>query len=157
MTTAVDTNIILDVLIPDEPFAASSKALLERHLASGRLILCEVVLAELAGLFPFESELDAFLSDTGMRLVRSDERSLYVAGKRWAAYASGPKKGRLGCRKCGTSFKVACPRCGEPYKGRFHVLADFLVGAHALAHADCLLSRDSGVYKSHFKDLKVIG
>ena len=70
MITAVDTNIILDILIPDEPFANSSKTLLERHLSRGQLILCEVVLAELAGLFPSEKELKAFLSETGMRLVR---------------------------------------------------------------------------------------
>jgi hypothetical protein len=30
MITAVDTNIILDVLIPGEPFGESSKELLER-------------------------------------------------------------------------------------------------------------------------------
>jgi len=35
-------------------------------------------------------------------------------------------------------------------------LADFLIGAHALTHVECMLSRDLGVYKSHFKDLKVV-
>jgi predicted nucleic acid-binding protein len=33
MITAVDTNIILDVLIPDEPFGETSKRLLDRHLS----------------------------------------------------------------------------------------------------------------------------
>lgn len=51
MITAVDTNIILDILIPGEPFALSSKALLDRHLLQGQLILSEVVLAELAAQF----------------------------------------------------------------------------------------------------------
>ena len=36
------------------------------------------------------------------------------------------------------------------------VLSDFLIGAHALEQADCLLSRDLGIYKSNFSDLKVI-
>jgi hypothetical protein len=40
---------------------------------------------------------------------------------------------------------------------RLHVLADFLIGTHALVHADCILSRDLGVYKTYFKDLKVVG
>ena len=48
MITAVDTNIILDVLIPGEPFGESSKELLDRHSSKGKLILCEVVFAELA-------------------------------------------------------------------------------------------------------------
>ena len=47
MITAVDTNIILDILIPNEPFRASSQKLLERFWAKGKLILSEIVLAEL--------------------------------------------------------------------------------------------------------------
>ena len=51
MITAVDTNIILDVLIPGEPFGKSSKKLLDHHLSKGKLIICEVVFAELAARF----------------------------------------------------------------------------------------------------------
>jgi len=47
MITAVDTNILLDILIPDEPFSLSSKDLLDRHVSMGQLIICEVVYAEL--------------------------------------------------------------------------------------------------------------
>ncbi|MBI4332975.1 MAG: hypothetical protein HY673_17040 [Chloroflexi bacterium] len=39
---------------------------------------------------------------------------------------------------------------------RLHVLADFLVGAHALTRADCILSRDPGIYKNYFHDLKLV-
>jgi predicted nucleic acid-binding protein len=156
MITAVDTNIILDILIPDEPFANSSKTLLERHLSRGQLILCEVVLAELAGLFPSEKELRAFLSETGMRLVRSNEKSLYIAGTGWATYTAKGGKNRVSCAGCGKAFKVACPHCGQAFTRRLHVLADFLIGAHALTHADCIISRDLGVYKTYFGDLKVV-
>ena len=34
MITAVDTNIILDILIPDEPFSDSSKKLLDHFLSN---------------------------------------------------------------------------------------------------------------------------
>jgi hypothetical protein len=40
---------------------------------------------------------------------------------------------------------------------RLHVLADFLIGAHALVQADCILSRDLGVYKTYFSDLTMVG
>ena len=60
MITAVDTNIILDVLIPGEPFGKSSKELLDRRMSKGRLILSEVVFAELAARFPSEEELGCF-------------------------------------------------------------------------------------------------
>ena len=156
MITAVDTNIILDILIPAEPFAGSSKKLLDRHLSKGSLIIGEVVFAELSAHFPAEKELGMFLSETGIRLVYSKERSLYEAGARWAEYSKKSKKGRFLCAKCGNIFEVVCPRCTIALPKRLHVLADFLIGAHALANADCLLSRDLGVYKAYFSELRVV-
>ena len=156
MITAVDTNIVLDVLIPGEPSGESSKELLDHHSAKGKLILCEVVFAELAARFPSEEELASFLADTRMSLVYSDEKSLYMAGSRWAQYARKSAKNRLSCDKCGHAFDATCPQCKAALTKRLHVLADFLVGAHALVQADCILSRDLGVYKTYFSDLAVI-
>ncbi len=157
MITSVDTNIILDVLIPDEPFGETSKRLLDRHLSKGKLIICEVVFAELAAGFPSEKELKSFLADTGMGLVHSNDRALFLAGSRWAEYSRKAPKNRFSCGKCGHAIEVTCPRCAAPLSKRLHVLGDFIIGAHALVHADCILSRDSGVYKTYFNDLKVIG
>jgi predicted nucleic acid-binding protein len=156
MITAVDTNIILDVLIPGEPFGESSKELLDRHLSKGNLILCEVVFAELAARFSSEEELASFLADTRMNLIYSDEKSLYMAGSRWAEYARKSAKNQFSCGKCGHAFEATCPQCKAVLTKRLHVLADFLIGAHALVQADCILSRDLGVYKTYFSDLKVI-
>ena len=156
MITAVDTNIILDVLIPDEPFSARSKALLDSHLSSGQLVVCEIVYAELASWFPSEKELKAFLAETGIRLNRSAEKALHTAGTRWAEYAKKANRNLFSCAKCGHSFQMSCPRCKTPFTRRLHVLADFLIGAHALEHADCLLSRDLGMYRTYFRDLKVV-
>ncbi|WP_435548300.1 type II toxin-antitoxin system VapC family toxin [Desulfobacterium sp. N47] len=156
MITALDTNIILDVLIPGEPFGESSKDLLDLHLSKGKLIICEVVFAELAAMFPSEEEIASFLADTRTTLVYSDEKSLYMAGSRWAKYARKSVKNRLTCGKCGHPFEVICPRCRAALTKRLHVLADFLIGAHALVEADCILSRDMGIYKTYFSDLKVI-
>ena len=156
MITAVDTNIILDVLIPGEPFGESSKDLLDRHLSKGKLILCEVVFAELAARFTSEQELASFLADTRMNLVYSNDKSLYMAGSRWAEYARKSAKNRFSCSKCGHAFEATCPQCRAVLTKRLHVLADFLIGAHALVQADCILSRDLGVYKTYFSDLTVI-
>jgi predicted nucleic acid-binding protein len=156
MITAVDTNIILDILIPGEPFGESSKELLDRHLSKGKLILCEVVFAELAARFPSEEELASFLADTRMNLVYSNGKSLYMAGSRWAEYARKNERTRFSCGKCGQALAPICPQCKAVLTKRLHVLADFLIGAHALVQADCILSRDLGVYKTYFSDLKVI-
>jgi len=156
MITAVDTNVVLDVLIPGQPCAESSKRLLDHHLANGKLIICEVVYAELASSFTSEKELKQFLADTGIGLVYSNEKSLYAAGKRWAEYAKKGGRSRFTCDRCGHAFAVTCPRCKTALTKRLHVLADFIVGAHALVQADCMLSRDLGVYKTYFSDLNVV-
>jgi predicted nucleic acid-binding protein len=156
MITSVDTNIILDVLIPGEPFSESSKMLLDRHLSWGNLIICEVVFAELAAGFPSREELKSFLSDTGMKIVYSDEKSLFLAGSRWTEYVRKSARNKFLCGRCGHAFEVPCPQCAAMLTKRLHVLADFLIGAHAFVHADCILSRDFGVYRTYFKGLKVV-
>ena len=69
MIAAVDTNILLDILIPDENYLKSSKALLDRYIEKGQLIICEVVYAELASQFSSDKDLKAFLSDTGIIII----------------------------------------------------------------------------------------
>ena len=90
------------------------------------------------------------------RIFRGNEKSLYMAGSRWAEYARKSAKTRFSCSKCGHAFEATCPQCKAVLTKRLHVLADFLIGAHALVQADCILSRDLGVYRTYFSDLKVI-
>jgi predicted nucleic acid-binding protein len=52
MITAVDTNVLLDLLIPGSSAMDSAVDQLERASGEGKLILSEVVYAELATHFP---------------------------------------------------------------------------------------------------------
>lgn len=81
MVTALDTNILLDILIPDKANLLSSKRLLDEYVSKGQLIICELVYAELASQFSDSHELQAFLSDTGIRLIPSNEKVLSIVGK----------------------------------------------------------------------------
>jgi len=154
MIAAVDTNIFLDVLIPDEEHFRSSKRMLDEYVKKGQLIMCEIVYAELASQFPSEHDLRSFLSDTGIRLVHSSEKTFYLAGERWREYNRN-KQQRWQCSQCGKRVTILCPQCGRPLTFRQHIISDFIIGAHALTHAELFLARDRGFYRTYFKDLKI--
>lgn len=154
MIVAVDTNILLDVLIPDEEYFRNSKRMLDEYVGRGQLIVCEIVYAELASQFSSEHDLRAFLSDTGIRLIHSSEKTVYLAGGRWREYSKN-KKHRLQCSQCGKKVTIVCPQCGHPLGFRQHIISDFMIGAHALTHAELFLTRDRGFYRTYFKDLRI--
>lgn len=156
MITALDTNILLDVLIPDEVHFQKSKKLLDEHFEKGQLIICELVYAELASQFPAEKDIRAFLADTGIKLVHPNEKALYIAGKRWEHY--GKNRGhKLQCTHCGNRMTITCLKCRQNVYSRQHMISDFVIAAHAVVHAEALLSRDRGFYRAYFRDLKVVG
>lgn len=154
MISSIDTNILLDVLLPDPAHMLPSKALLDRASSEGALAVCEVVYAELACQFSAPRHLDAFLDATGIRLIPSGRESLQTAGNAWKAYLS--RRGdRLQCSSCGCLTRVSCPKCGSAIVSRHHVASDFIIGAHALVYSDRLLTRDTGFYRTYFPSLRL--
>lgn len=152
MITAVDTNILLDVLIPNSDYCQASKQMLDRAWQHGSLVVCEVVYAELAAQFRNQVKLDTFLQDTGIRLSHLTVESLNLAGLKWSEYSRKRPK-TLQCPECGTRLSSQCPNCGKIPTPRQHILADFLIGAHALLQSHRLLTRDRGYYKTYFPEL----
>jgi predicted nucleic acid-binding protein len=152
MISAVDTNILLDVLIPYAPHHESSLTLLREALAGGILIINEVVYAELASQFQLASDLDLFLEDTGITLVSTGREALACAGGIWRLYA---RKRQFQCTTCGKALHTNCPDCGNSANPRQHILSDFIIGAFALRQSAQLFSRDRGFYRHYFKELVV--
>ena len=108
------------------------------------LVLNEVVYAELAAHFPTLEQLECFLANTDIRLVPAQPAALARAGRAWAAYARQRGTGFL-CPVCGRVQQLSCQQCGAALRGRQHLVSDFLIGAHASAETDRLLTRDRGV------------
>lgn len=152
MIVAVDTNILLDILLPDKDYLASSKKLLESCLETGLLILSEAVYCEIASQFEPSSEANLFLTQTGIRLVQSNEATLESAGDAWKRYSARRLK-YLECPNCGQRFRGNCQNCGSEIKQRSRIIVDFMIGAHALNQANMLLTRDRGFYRAYFPNL----
>jgi len=131
MITAIDTNILLDILAPDPEFLDDSVAALEEAARAGSMIVCDQVYAELCVHFASRRECDEFLRDGEIRVEALSAEASFAASRAWRAY-----------RKQG----------GQ----RTRILADFLIGAHAQLQADRLLSRDRGFYRKLFPSLKLL-
>lgn len=155
MITAIDSNILFDVLVQDFEFAATSEQAIDEAVANGAAVISELVFAELAARFSDESSLRDFLQSSRIRLIPSDAESLQAAGVAWARYRRNRPEGFV-CPDCGTLQQPACSLCGRPIQARQHVLGDFLIGAHARKQADCLLTRDRGYFRTYFPDLKLV-
>ena len=151
MITAVDTNVLLDVLIPNAPHGDESERALADALRAGAVVVSDPVYAELAAHFPEQEELDRFLTDTGLRLEASEADALYRAGRAWSDYIR--RRPALTCPHCGARQDHHCDKCGASVQPRQHVVADFIIGAHALVQADQLLTRDRGYYATYFPEL----
>jgi len=95
-----------------------------------------------------------FLSDTGIRLIHSGREVLYLAGERWRMY---PRKRKRSIQYpyCGGKMSVTCPKCNQKVALRDRILTDFIIGAHALLHAELLLTRDRGFYHTYFRELRI--
>ena len=135
MITAVDTPVLLDVLVPEAEHGTEAEERLARSAGVGALVVSPTVVAELGAYFGREFELKVFLRDTGLKLVPFGLASLHLAGQTWKA---SRRKG--GAAPDGRSDQV---------------MADFLVGAHAMLHAERLLTRDRGFYRACFPKLKL--
>jgi predicted nucleic acid-binding protein len=132
--TSVDTSVVLDLLLQDPVFGARSEEALRKASKEGALIVCEVVYAELAGLFPNHAALDAFLRETGLQLKPSGPDILWKAGELWRRFClNRPRRAAMARR----------------------ILADFLIGAHAMLQAERLLTRDRDFYRSVFAGLRL--
>ncbi len=129
--TAVDTNVLLDVLGGDRAASEMAHHALERCLAEGDLVVSTVVYAELANRFEAKAVLDRFLNGYLIAVSDLSVEGAYRAGRLFHAYrARGGKRDR--------------------------VIADFLIAAHAFDGADRLLTSDAGFRGETFDSLQVI-
>lgn len=154
MIHSVDTNILLDILIPNTAQVQSSLRCLSNIESKDQLIISEPVFAELGSQFLSFNDLIKFFRDTGITLVPSNAAALYEASQAWKKY-SKHRENVIVCPACGNRQPVKCDKCRNAIAFRQHILSDFLIGAHAKILADRLITRDRGFYRTYFKGLNI--
>lgn len=154
MLTAVDTNILLDVVENDPTFYEKSAELL-RQQVKGAVAICPVVYSELLVSFLKRygknlavQKLEEFLSDFGIQVMDFTRGDFNLAAEVWLQFLN-PKQAVV-CPKCGAANSFSCKKCHSQIFWRTRILPDFLIGAHAQNHADVLLTRDRGYYRKYF-------
>jgi predicted nucleic acid-binding protein len=131
MITAVDSNVLLDVFTADPKHGMASREWLRRCRAEGSLVACEVVWAEVTAAFPTGSDAARALEGLEVAFDPIDQATAEQAGLAWRRY-----------RRSGGS--------------RRRTLPDLLVGQHAVANAERLLTRDRRFYRSTFAELTIL-
>jgi predicted nucleic acid-binding protein len=138
MTTAIDTNVLVALWDEGEPLSPAVRSALDAALGRGGLVVAAPVYSELLA-FPSRSEafLDRFFSDTGIAVDWNLNEAVWKsAGHAYRDYAFRRRKHR-----------EAGPR---------RILADFLIGAHALKSGIPLLTLDDRFFRAAFPSLSVV-
>ena len=126
-TTAVDSNILIDIVSADPTHGASSRAAVERCAREGSLIISPEVVAEFTAGCGSASKALGILRKLTIEYVDIGQSGAAVAGE---------VRGR------------------KSTAGR--IIADYLIAGHAVAHADRLLTRDLGLVRMNVPGLVVV-
>lgn len=128
---AVDSSVLLDVLTEDAQFAAASANALAQALSTGEVVVSDAVVAEVQAMLDTRDTAMDALSEFGIRFLPTAEVAAVRAGHMQRRFRD--RGGR-----------------------RERVVADFLIGAHALLQCQGLITRDASFFRDYFKGLKVI-
>lgn len=130
MITSIDSSVLWTIF-NDEPDAeAWSRKLIEAS-REGELVLCEVVLAEIAPVFDSAKQVVDTLERLGIRFDPINPNAAFEAGQIFKKYRQegGPRR---------------------------NLIPDFLIGAHAFHQCNRLAAVDRGYLRRYFPNLNLL-
>jgi len=130
-TVLVDSNVLLDILLPDPDWEAWSTDALVRAAEASHLAINPVIYAEVSVGFREVETLEEALPPE-IRREQLPWDAAFLAAKAFVRY-----------RRSGGA--------------RTSPLPDFFIGAHAAVRGYTLLTRDPGRYATYFPTVRVVG
>ena len=127
----VDSNVLLDIVSPDQEWGDWSSTALAQALEESPLVINPMIYAEVSVRFTSMTELDEQVPPNLFRREALPYEAGFVAGKCFVEY-----------RRRGGRLRSPMP--------------DFYIGAHAQLAGYRLLTRDPNRYRSYFPKLALI-
>jgi predicted nucleic acid-binding protein len=130
MITGVDSSVLWTVF-NDEPGAAAWSRKLIEASGEGQLVICGVVLAEIAPVFDSTEHVLNTLESLSIRFDPINPHTAFEAGQLFKRYRQegGPRR---------------------------NLIPDFLIGAHALHQCNRLAAVDRGYLRRYFSTLNLL-
>ncbi|HWI95137.1 MAG TPA: type II toxin-antitoxin system VapC family toxin [Solirubrobacterales bacterium] len=129
--TLVDSNVLIDVVVRGEPWAAWSIEALIEALDAGPVFVDQIVFAEVSIGYRTAEACQEALAVQGIERVPIPWPAAFLAGRAFAAYRD----------RGGTKLAP---------------LPDFFIGAHAAVAGLRLLTRDASRYRTYFPTVELI-
>lgn len=129
--TLVDSNVLIDILKVDPSWNEWSRSQLKRSRKLGKLVINQLIYAEIAAGYSSPRDVDRALNQAIYRRENLPWDAAFRAGEAYVGYrrARGLK--------------------GAP-------LPDFYIGAHAELAGYTLLTRDASVYRTYFPSISLV-
>ena len=131
MSTLVDSNVLLDIVLEDEEWLEWSAAMVADAARQGRILINPIIYAEVSGAYDDMETIDRALPPDYYVRESLPWDAAFLAGR---AYVSYRRRGGV----------------------RRSPLPDFYIGAHAAVAGHTLLTRDPGRYRAYFPRLRII-
>lgn len=125
----VDTNIVIDLAAGGVWSDWSQRAI--NRARQGAIAINHIVVAEISPGFPTQDAAIGFVEAIGLSIVPLSDEAAFRAGTAHAAYR-------------------------RESLDRTAILADFLIGGHAVALGAALLTRDRQRFAAYFPELTLI-
>ena len=126
---AIDSAVLVE-LLANGPQADAAEACLRQCQVGGRVVVCDVALAEICSSLQGGAEVLGALEEMGVHFSAVEAKSALRAGE--------------------------MQRRHRQRGGTARSMPNFIIGAHALLQCDALITWNDTFYRDYFKGLKLI-